>query len=194
MTFLIVCHCGGVARYASTPQVFDLCLFAIPRYPNIVAWDKVRLKKHSRRSLAGRSRFLRSQAEALETAKVAPPNGRAPVATFLSAWLMFAPISGDFVRELRVPRKDRRRKSKIALSEKLRGRAESCRRLALGADDPNLTHTLGVLAYEYETVAAEAERLDGDRKFKIVEAVKFGYDLRLSSYKRKRRLIPRTNS
>ena len=90
-----------------------------------------------------------------------------------------------------MPRKTRCRKSKIALGEKLRGRAESCHRLALGADDPKFTLTLGALAYEYETVAADAQRLAGDRKFKIVEAVKFGYDLRLSAYKRKRRLSPR---
>ena len=79
----------------------------------------------------------------------------------------------------------------MVLGEKLRGRAEWCHRLALGMDDPKFTSTLGDLAHEYETVAAEAERLAGDRRFRIVEAVKFGYDLRLSAHKRKRRLSPR---
>lgn len=107
---------------------------------------------------------------------------------------MLSPISGNFARELRVLGKGQRRKSKMTLSEKLRGRAESCHRLALGANDPKFALTLCALAYEYETVATEAERLAGDRKFKIVEAVKFGYDLRLSAYKRKRRLLPRART
>ena len=91
-----------------------------------------------------------------------------------------------------MPGKRQRKKSKMALGEKLRGRAEWCHRLALGIDDPKFTFTLGGLAHEYETVAADAEGLAGDRKFKIVGATRFGYDLRLSTHKRKRRLSPRT--
>ena len=125
---------------------------------------------------------------------VALPNCRALMATFLSARLSFAPISGDFARELRVPRKKRRRKSKIALSEKLRGRAENCHRLALGADDPKFALILGALAHEYETIATEAERFAGDLKFNFVEATKFRYDIRLSAYRHKRRLFPRVRS
>ena len=125
---------------------------------------------------------------------VALPNCRALMATFLSARLKFAPISGNFARELRVPRKKRRRKSKIALSEKLRGRAESCHRLALGADDPKFALKLGALAREYETIATEAERFADDSKFNFVEATKFRYDIRLSAYRHKRRLFPRARS
>ena len=116
------------------------------------------------------------------------------MATLLSARLMFAPISGDFARELRVPRKKRRRKSKIVLSEKRRGRAENCRRLALGVDDPKFALILGALAHEYETIATEAERLAVNSKFNFVEATKFRYNIRLSAYRRKRRLFPRVRS
>jgi hypothetical protein len=103
-------------------------------------------------------------------------------------------ISDTFSGEFRVVGKRQRRTSKMELGEKLRGRAEWCHRLALGIDDPTFTFTLGGLAHEYETVAGEAEGLAGDRKFKIVEAFRFGYDLRQSTYKRKRRLSARAGS
>ena len=131
----------------------------------------------------------------LEWKKVALQNCRTLMATLLSARLTFAPISGDFARELRVPRKKRRRKSKIVLSEKLRGRAENCRRLALGVDDPKFALIWGSqLAHEYETIATEAERLAVNSKFNFVEATKFRYNIRLSAYRRKRRLFPRVRS
>jgi hypothetical protein len=82
----------------------------------------------------------------------------------------------------------------MALDEKFRRRAKWCHRLALGIAEPKFTSALVGLAHEYETIAAEAERLARDRRFRIVEAVKFGYDLRLSAYKRKRRLSPRKSN
>jgi len=123
--------------------------------------------------------------------KVARPNA---ALYWLCCYLLGAcvtAISRDFVREFRVPRTTRRQQYKPPLGEKLRGRAENCHRLASAIHDPKFTLLLKNLAREYETIAAEAERFAHDSKFNSVEATKLRYDIRLSAYRRKRRLVPR---
>jgi ubiquinone biosynthesis protein UbiJ len=82
------------------------------------------------------------------------------------------------------------------MSERLGERAKHCRRLAFAAGDSAFALTLNALAREYETLALELGRVTGESKSsRISRAINsFGYDVRQLTYKRRRRLLPRTSS
>lgn len=140
------------------------------------------------------SHLRRPNPEQTELEKIARPNVALYWRRYCLPGACFTAISRDFVREFRVPSKKQRHQRKMPLGEKLRGRAENCHRLASGIHDPKFTLVLKNLAHEYETIAAEADRFAHDSKLNSVEATKLRYDIRLSAYRRKRRLAPRASN